>query len=268
MPGTEPTLALDRQPGYGVNRNERNRVIVQLRSRGMTLHRIGARFGISATRVGQILVEVGGPAPDDVATARDRSVARDRAETTARVVAFARTHPAATLAQISRSCTATHEDVLAALPERERRRRQAPAATTVSPVMYARPVGEVAAEHGLAALSARQYDRLRHHGHPSSARIRQVLGSWSAACAQAGIGPAGHSSNTAADTDEAAAQACCWVDAYLDSGSPTYTYRDFETWLRTRQDAPSAQTVRNRTAMNWSELLSDGNRRAAKGAAG
>lgn len=244
-----------------MDRHERDRTIVELRGRGVTLSAIGARFGLSATRVRQIVAENGGPDAGLAATARVRALA-DRAERTReKVLSAAEKYPAATVEELVELSGASHDEVTATLPARERKRRKDSVGGGVTTTVYVRALSQVAAEHGLDAITYRQYDALRRSHHPSSARIRQVLGSWARACKAAGVetGSDGRGGGVPARWD--ADGVLEWVCRYLGSHRPDYSYRDFDSWLRGQDGAPSAQTVRNRTGMSWTQLLAEGNRR-------
>lgn len=246
-----------------MNRAERDAEMVRLRNQGVTLAAIARLHGLSTTRVRQVLAENGGPDSGAAAAARARAE-EDRALAVRRTVLDrAAEHPAETVEELAAATGTSHDEVLAALPERERRRRKDPAGPRVPRAVYVRAVAQVASEHGLTSITYRQYDRLRRRHHPSSARVRQALGSWAKACTAAGIrtGSDGRGGGVPATWD--ADSVMGWVVAYLRSPDPDFTYRDLDLWLRGQDGAPSAQTVRNRSGMSWAQLLAEGNRRVA-----
>lgn len=247
-----------------MSRAERDAQMVRLYGQGVTLSAIAKLNRLSTTRVRQILVEQDGPDAGAAAAARARAE-QDRALALRRAVLdWAHRLPAATVEELVEQSGATHQEVLAALPERERARRKDPLTSGAHRGIYVRSVTQVAADHGMASLTYRQYDQLRRSHHPSSARVRQVLGSWAAACTAAGIrtGSDGRGGGVASTWD--AESVLGWVVAYLRSDRPDYTYRDLDGWLRSQEGAPSAQTVRNRSGMSWTQLLAEGNRRVAE----
>lgn len=97
-----------------------------------------------------------------------------------------------------------------------------------------------AAESG-DPLSVARYDAGAYE--PSSSRIIQRFGSWSAACAAAGLRARGASRRYVSswDADEVAAA----VSRYLSSPGASGSYAGYERWAKTADGEPSAQTVRN-----------------------
>lgn len=245
-----------------MNRDERDELILSLRRRGLTLEEIGKRVGLTAARIRQVLAELGGPGPDEVRRARKELLESERAIRAAQIREAAELNPTVDVEVLADRLGVPRAEVLAALPKGEALRRKAPVPAIASTAMYTRPIREVAKMHDLPGLTVRQYDRLRLARHPSSARIRQVVGSWTVACQQAGVAAAGQGRSRGSRWGNGEVEH--WVDAYLASESPTYSYRDFDRWLRSQEGAPSAQTVRNLTGMNWTQILAAGNRRAAR----
>jgi hypothetical protein len=106
-------------------------------------------------------------------------------------------------------------------------------------------------------LSVAQYDAGRHE--PSSARIIQRFGSWSAACAAAGLS-ARSASRTYTRTFDAVTVAAA-VARHLAEPGCTGSYAGYAEWAKRTAGAPSAQTVRN-TLGSWAQA------KAAAGADG
>lgn len=102
-----------------------------------------------------------------------------------------------------------------------------------------------AAEHG-DPLSVGRYDAGDHE--PSSARIIQRFGSWSAACTAAGLQTRAASRQYARVFDEAAVVAA--VARYLGEEGSTGSYAGYARWAKDTDGVPSAQTVRN-TCGSW-----------------
>ncbi|MEI2712163.1 MAG: hypothetical protein V9G04_02435 [Nocardioides sp.] len=89
----------------------------------------------------------------------------------------------------------------------------------------------------------------RRSGGPTSARIIQRLGSWSAALRAAGLAARTADRTYHAKWDEDAVLAA--VRVFLAAGGPS-SYAAYADWSRDQPDAPSAQTVRNLCG-GWAE---------------
>ena len=97
-------------------------------------------------------------------------------------------------------------------------------------------------------LSVAQYDAGRHE--PSSARIIQRFGSWSAACAAAGLSTRSASRTYTRAFDAATVAAA--VARYLAEPGCTGSYAGYAAWAQRTEGVPSAQTVRN-TLGSWAQ---------------
>lgn len=97
-------------------------------------------------------------------------------------------------------------------------------------------------------LSVAQYDAGRHE--PSSARIIQRFGSWSSACAAAGLSTRSASRTYTRAFDETTVAAA--VARYLAEPGCTGSYAGYAAWAQRIEGAPSAQTVRN-TLGSWAQ---------------
>jgi len=90
-------------------------------------------------------------------------------------------------------------------------------------------------------MSVAKYDTAGYE--PSSSRIIQRFGSWSAACAAAGLPSRGTSRRYEPRwTVEAVTDA---VARYLASAGASGSYAGYASWAKEADGAPSAQTVRN-----------------------
>lgn len=98
---------------------------------------------------------------------------------------------------------------------------------------------------GDGPLSVSAYDAFRGgRDLPSSARVIQRYGSWSAACSAAGLEVnAGRASYATKWTLDALAES---VADYLATEGSTGAYAGYAAWAAATTGAPSAQTVRNR----------------------
>ncbi|WP_162802083.1 hypothetical protein [Ornithinimicrobium murale] len=219
-------------------------------------------MALSPARVRQILVAAGGPSRDELAAIRRKQQERDDAALADEIRLLAHTHPAASVAGLANKAGVPRSQVIAVLGRQEALRRKSAVPAIASTALYTRPIREVATRFAMDELSARTYDRLRAARHPSSSRIRQVVGTWVAACQEAGVVPVGQGNGPGSAWSTSEVER--WVDDYLTSESPTFSYRDFDVWLRAQDGAPSAQTVRNRTGMNWTQILAAGNRRTSR----
>ena len=101
-------------------------------------------------------------------------------------------------------------------------------------------------------LSGAFYDKHRGEGALTAARIIQRLGSWSAACAAAGV-ETNKASRTSYKHKWSEEDLIEWVRRYLtEAARPSYA--DFSRWLKDQSGAPSANTVRNSFG-GWSAVL-------------
>lgn len=104
----------------------------------------------------------------------------------------------------------------------------------------ARALRHAAAESG-DPLSVARYDACAHV--PSSSRIIQRFGSWSAACAAAGLRTRVASRRYASTWNVEMVGAA--VGRYLASPGASGSYVGYASWAKATDGEPSAQTVRN-----------------------
>jgi hypothetical protein len=240
-----------------MTQEQRQELIVARRLEGATLQQVGDEFRISRERVRQICVKAGLNRETVKAANKARELAAsDLLEVSAREDLLS--HPGTTLQESAKRQgvpVSTLRTVIT--PEMSklfvRRNRSGSAGTDWTRARIIEVLVE--AETLAFPLTASSYDELvsmRIVDGPSGARIHQVFGGWHAACDAAGVEcgrprPGGYSSKwTDADLVAAAAR-------YLEDGSSTGTFADFDRWLRGETDLPSAQTVRNRLGP-WSEV--------------
>lgn len=111
----------------------------------------------------------------------------------------------------------------------------------------------VATLDGGTPLSVAFYDAHHADDAPTASRIIQRLGSWSAACARAGVSSRAPSRRYTTAWDEDALLA--WVRRFLADDDTGTSYADLAAWLkeRTGEGAPSAQTIRNKLGA-WADV--------------
>jgi hypothetical protein len=139
-------------------------------------------------------------------------------------------------------------------------KRQLPAsmmrATEKKPVLYdedaiAAAFRRVQEKLGDAPLTEKSYEANRKQGEPSLSRICQLYGRWNVALKTMGLPVVKVSTGREQFTvdDCLTAVAACAADL---GEAPSYP--QYGAWARTRADAPSGQTVRNRLG-RWLEAL-------------
>lgn len=141
--------------------------------------------------------------------------------------------------------------VKAQLPASKMRGKHRGRATVYDESMVIAALRRVADQVEEPFLTERAYGRNRRATEPSLARVGQLYGRWNSALQTAGL-PSRPSagSRTAFTTDDCLAALASCAEAI--HKSPTYD--EYERWSRTRADAPSGQTIRNRLG-RWLEAL-------------
>ena len=116
------------------------------------------------------------------------------------------------------------------------------------------PLSSMYGESSRLSVSGPYYDKLRRSGQidgPSSERIIQVFGSWTAACKAAGVPspPAIRAEYTRRWSDE---ELVGYVAEFL-TASSSAAMDSFELWCREEDSRPSPGTVRLQLRLSWSE---------------
>ena len=236
---------------------QRDEQVRALRSQGQTVGEIAERFGVSRQRVSQILQKSGGPSRGDVRRARAaRSDAEDR-RLRRLIHGDLEDHPGSTVDEVASRLGLDTAVVRSRVPAAAKRlliNGAHGSGTTWSREQTLEAIGLAATFEW--PLSGPTYDSLVRQGEvsgPSSVRIGQVFGSWSAACLEAGVESLAPIRNDYQSrwTDE---ELLDWVADYLRSPGSRGTHDGYDVWrVGASDDAPSVQTVRNRLG-RWGEV--------------
>jgi hypothetical protein len=225
-----------------------------------TLQEAGDRHGISRERVRQILKHHTGMASDGLRDRRKRisgeEDTRRRHET---VYALAAANPSATLRQIARKAGVPRTEVIAMLGEDAFGRHDPNTwvTATVSDAEILDEIRRVAALPDGVPLSSTFFDANRSAGFIGKVRIMQRFGTWSEACAAAGVeSRVSFRPNYGRRWNRK--QMLGWADQYLSETGAGGSYADFTAWLKARSGdgAPSSQTIRNYIGP-WREVLDE-----------
>lgn len=224
----------------------RERRVLQMAALGATLQEIGDEIGVTRERARQILRAL------DITGADLRAIRRKSAAETDRldretVLAWARVNTGRTIAEAAASINLPEVRIREVLKAGEAQRFFAAPRRVYEPRFTDQQICEAiraaAYVHG-SPLSHDKYDAwARGRNAATVVRITQRFGTWSAACREAGV-----EAHTPARTYTRRWTAGQMLDAAIDyfaSPGATYTYDDFDRWLRTQASLPSAQTIRN-----------------------
>jgi hypothetical protein len=227
--------------------SDRNEQMAEMALAGETLQSIGLTVGVTRERVRQILAKRYGITGEDMLALR-RSLRADRlARDGATVKAWVSTNPGRTLNEAALATGVPVDRIRKALSRQDVRAAFAPVRPSHQPRFTDEAILDAiraaALEHG-DPLSHTRYDRYAaDHGMPTSCRITQRFGSWSAACAAAGVGV--FTRNRTYTRRWTPGQMVDAVVDYLASPASTGSFADYDAWSRTRPDMPSSGTVRN-----------------------
>ncbi len=237
----------------------RNREILDLRLRGLTLAEIGGRFGLTRQRVAQIVDRAGRPAAAEVLAARHAAEARRARARSGEVME--RWRAGLTLARIASELRLTVRavrevvDELASAGDRAARSR----AQSVSrrPGYSDRElivcVRRVAARVGGAPSAAEYARHARELGVPGPQTVAARLGGWRQALRAAGLGARyAIRGRCWRRWDEEA----CWraLESVSDQLGDPPRYARYQRLAAGRADLPSAATVRARLGA-WSDIV-------------
>jgi hypothetical protein len=234
---------------------------------GETLQAIGREFGLTRERVRQVLAERYDITGGDMLALR-RSIRAERlAHDGATVRAWVRTNPGRTLEEAAQATGVPVTRIRKALSRHEVHTSFAPVRPSHQPRFADEDILEAiraaALVHG-DPLSHNRYDHYAaEHGTPTSCRITQRYGSWSAACAAAGV--EAFTPRRVYTRRWTPGQMVDAVVAYLASSGSTGTFAGYDAWSRSRPDLPSSGTVRNQFG-SWTAVKAAamaGGRRAA-----
>lgn len=238
------------------DKEARNRRIFELRAQGLSLDQIGREFGITREAVRQVISRLNGPKAEAARGQSKRSIAAKVAAQKRAVRAYIEENPGCSLEDLSRDTGLEISAVTSLIPDDLRpfiviERRISDSRQTQLDALSA--IRRAATYDW--PLSSVRFDELIRQGEisgPSSVRIMQIFGTWSNACAEAGV----ESLAPARDNYQSK-----WTDQdlfgfvreYLVSAGASGTFGDFDRWATRKADAPSGQTLRNRLG-TWNEV--------------
>lgn len=226
----------------------------RMRAEGESLQVIGQRFGVTRERARQIIRDVGGPTLADVQAQREREREAERVRLGHDIRDFLHGVPGFTAEEVATALGISAAQVRWALGDDAGRllvrpgvsREAATRAELVDDLRRAAALIE-------GPLTTGAYNEVRHQvGGRSVARLTQVFGYWSAACAAAGVhcGEARRGGYARAWTPDVMVDHA--RDYLLRPGSEG-TFEGFTRRLRATPGAPSAMTVRN-VLGSWSRI--------------
>ena len=221
----------------------RDEQMAEMALAGETLQAIGLAFCVTRERVRQVLAKRYGITGEDMLTLRRAMRAERLAHDGATVMAWVGTNPGRTLEEAARATGVPVARIRKALSRQDVSTGFAPIRPSHQPRFTDETIlGAIRAaslEHG-DPLSHTRYDQYAaEHGTPTSCRITQRFGSWSAACAAAGVGV--FTRNRVYTRRWTPGQMVDAVVAYLASPGSTGSFADYDAWSRTRPDLPSSR---------------------------
>lgn len=235
--------------------------MIERRWCGLTLDEIGTEFGVTRERVRQLLKKYGGPSADEIrdvraAQAQSAQRAHDQAVTGAIREALDGRGPM-TVAEVADATGLDAGDISKHWPQDLAHLRlwgagQGESRWTDEDICEALRQASVY-EFPLTTTAYSELLQVGQVDGPSVPRIGQRFGSWSAACAAAGV-VAGDPWNREYESKWSDEDLLQIVRAYLiDPNGPSSAHR-FDEWKRENApDGPSAQTLRNRFG-SWTEV--------------
>jgi predicted transcriptional regulator len=231
--------------------DERALLAGRLRAEGATLAEIGSELGVTRERARQLLARLSGMNGAEVRKARLQATLAAEQELRQSIIDDAEAHAPTSVSQAAERLGIDAAAIRRLAPRHVAASYMRPARDSTRYSKWPREeIARVLCEAATMSfpLSASSYDNLRTRRFidgPSGVRIHQVFGSWSEACAYAGVecGPqrAGGCTSKWTDDDLQAA-----VAEYLEDPESSSTFQRFDEWSRSREELRSAQTVRNR----------------------
>lgn len=235
--------------------------IIERRWQGLTLREIGAEFGLTRERVRQLLMKHEGPSADAVRhlrAAQARSAERTHQEAVSGTLhdALDRRGPM-TAGELAEITGLEASDVSKHWPEELAHLRlwgsgQGESRWTDEDIYEALRRASIY-EFPLSTTAYSELLRIGQIEGPSVPRIWQRFGSWTTACAAAGV-VASAARNREYDSKWSDEELLQLVRSYLMDPDAPNSARRFDEWKRANApDGPSAQTLRNRFG-SWNEL--------------
>lgn len=248
----------DEVPRRSTNR-ARDEEIVQLRRQGLTLAAIGAKVGVTRERVRQILASHPNASTLTVPRSTKKEAgAKQDATLAAAIEHDVVCHLGTTIEEAASRLGCDASTIRRLLPSHVRQFvTTAPTLTQVVAVWSHEDIMRALTEAQTYEfpLSTAKYEELVRRGAvagPSVVRIMQRYGTWSAACVEAGVEPfeARRDSYESNWTDDDLYR---FVLQFLFEDASPGTFAGFEEWARDNDEAPSAQTIRNRLGP-WNDV--------------
>jgi transcriptional regulator with XRE-family HTH domain len=234
--------------------------MAELRARGLRLHEIAERYGISGARVGQILQSHGGPDTRQADAARRQRAEEDATARIDELLALWRSGTPLVVAakELGLDPPACATAIARVATDADRASRRANMAQVrVSPRTYSDhdihdAMIYVAVRFG-ETPSLKQYAAVaRERGFPSRTTVLNRMGSWSNAIASAGLTPG----PTARSATRRWTQEACWdaVHTILEEAGEIPSVRTYDRLASGRDDLPSSVTIRKRLGP-WSAVI-------------
>ena len=235
--------------------------MIERRWRGLTLDGIGAEFGVTRERVRQLLKKYGGPTAEEVRELRAAEALTAQRDHGVAVAAEIRSaledRGPMTVLEVVESTGVDASTVSKFWPEELSHLRlwgagQGESRWSDEDILGALREASIY-EFPLTTTAYTELLRVGQIDGPSVPRIGQRFGSWSAACAEAGV-VAGDPWNREYESKWSDDDLLQIARTYLmDQAAPSSAHR-FNEWKRENApDGPSAQTLRNRFG-SWTEV--------------
>lgn len=243
-----------RKPGKAVPTDDRALEILRLRREGSTLSEIGSQFNITRERVRQIIKLHGGPSTNEsrevARSKRKKNVDRLASNVENKIRAFLETNGPTDAKTISRETGIHREAILTFWPEdlmhlKLIENTWSDATWTTDSTVEAIQTASIYK----FPLTAKAYGELIEIGEvigPSIPRINQIFGTWTLACAAAGVecGQAPQRVYQSRWSDEDILQ---FVKKYLTDPNQKKSFQNYDLWRKEfAPDGPSSATIRNR----------------------
>lgn len=235
--------------------------MIKLRWHGLTLGEIGVEFHLTRERVRQLLKKHGGPSAEEVREFRaaDRQRAdRDRATTIAAEIRRAlEDRGPMTVSDVSEVTRIATDDISKFWPKelaylRLWRRQSNERRWSDDQILTALKQASVY-EFPLTTSAYKELLDIGQISGPSVPRITQRFGTWSEACAQAGV-VAADPWNREYESRWSDDDILRIVKSYLMDQTAPNSFHKFDEWKRQNApDGPSAQTMRNRLG-TWADI--------------
>lgn len=252
---TSVGLDPDTIPGRHLTCSSRDAEILELLLvDALTLDEAGKRYGLTRERVRQIQVRYLGVSAKVFHARRAALAEQVRVD---RITAYALAHPTATGREIADTVGVLVSEVRDVIGPDQVALRERPTRKGLPGVgddAVLAEIRRVAALPGGVPLRSTFFDTHRRDGMIGVIRILQRFGTWREACEAAGVAPmpAMRPSYTRRWNDQDMRDL---LDRYVVEAWGSWSYANFDTWLRSQDGSPSAQTVRNQLGLRWQELL-------------